>query len=87
MMTYACPALKFTADTHLMKLQRLRNKGLRTIGKFPGPTPVRDLHMAYQLPFAYDYVTKLCSQQAEIIQNHGNANVHIVKCSTEDIRG
>jgi hypothetical protein len=79
--TYACP------DTLLMKPQHLRNKGLCTIGKFPRPTPVRDLHMAYQLPYAYDYITKLCSQQAEIIQNHGNANVYMVKPSTEDIRG
>jgi hypothetical protein len=32
-MTYTCPAWEFVADTHLMKLQRLQNKVLRTIGK------------------------------------------------------
>jgi hypothetical protein len=33
-------------------------------------TPVRDLHTAFNLPYVRDYVTKLCRQQAEIIQNH-----------------
>jgi hypothetical protein len=34
-MTYASPAREFAADTHLMKLQRLQNKVLRTTGNFP----------------------------------------------------
>jgi hypothetical protein len=58
-----------------MKLQRLQNKVRHTIGKFPRPTPVRELHMAFQLPYVYNYTTKLCRQQAEVIQNHENANV------------
>jgi hypothetical protein len=32
-MTYACPAWEFAADTHLIKLQRLQNKVVRTFGK------------------------------------------------------
>jgi hypothetical protein len=36
---------------------------------------VRDLHLAFQIPFVYDYITKLSSQQAEVIQNHDNKNV------------
>jgi hypothetical protein len=76
-MTYACPACEFEEDNHLLKLQRLQNIVLRTIGNFPRRTPVRDLHMAFKLPYilVYDYVTKLCRQQAEVIQNHENANV------------
>jgi hypothetical protein len=31
--------------------------------------------MAFKLPYKYDYITKLCRQQAEDIQNHENANV------------
>jgi hypothetical protein len=31
--------------------------------------------MAFKLPDVYDYITKLCKQQAEVIQNHENANV------------
>jgi hypothetical protein len=27
--------------------------------------------------YIYDYITKLCRQQAEVIQNHENANVRI----------
>jgi hypothetical protein len=37
-MTYASPAWEFAADTHLIKLQRLQNKVLRTIGNFPRRT-------------------------------------------------
>jgi hypothetical protein len=57
-----------------MKVQRLQNKVHRTIGSFPRRTPFRDLHMAFEIPFAYDYITKLCRQQAEVKQNH-NENV------------
>jgi hypothetical protein len=52
-MTYACSAWEFAAETHLLKLQRLQNKVLRTIGKLPRRTPVRDLHMAFQIPYVY----------------------------------
>jgi hypothetical protein len=31
--------------------------------------------MAFQIPYVYDYVTKLWRQQAEIIQNYENENV------------
>jgi hypothetical protein len=58
-----------------MKLQLLKNKVLRTIGNYPRCTSVRDLHLALQIPYIYDYVTKLCRQQAEVIQNHDNENV------------
>jgi hypothetical protein len=58
----------------LLKLQRLQNKVLRTIGNFPRRTPVGELHKAFNIPYIYDY-TKLCRQQAEVIHSHGNANV------------
>jgi hypothetical protein len=48
-MTYACFAWEIAADNHLLKLQRLQNKVLRTIGNFPRRTPVRDLHMAFKI--------------------------------------
>jgi hypothetical protein len=38
-------------------------------------TLVRELHKAFNITYIYDYVTKLCRQQAEDIQNHENANV------------
>jgi hypothetical protein len=73
-MTYASLAREFAADTHLLKLQRLQNLVLRTIVGFPMRTPIRDLHLEFQIPFVYDYITKLCRQQAEVIQNHKNVN-------------
>jgi hypothetical protein len=52
-MTYACPAWEFAADIPVMKLQCLQNKVLRTIGKFRRCTPVRELLMAFQVPYIY----------------------------------
>jgi hypothetical protein len=74
-MTYACPAWEFAAESHLLKLQRLQNKVLRTIGNFQRRTPVRDMHVAFQIPYVYDYITKSCRQQAEVILNHKNKNI------------
>jgi hypothetical protein len=67
------PPGNLRADTHLIKLQRLQNRVLRTIGNFPRRTRVRDFHMAFKIR---DYITKLCRQQAEVIQNQDNENVH-----------
>jgi hypothetical protein len=61
-----------------MKLQRLQNKVLLTIGNYPRSKSVRDLHLAFQIPFVYDYLIKLCRQQAEVIQNHDNENVRTI---------
>jgi hypothetical protein len=49
-MTYACPAWEFTAYTHLLKFQRLQNKILRTIVKFPRCTPARNFYTTFNLP-------------------------------------
>jgi hypothetical protein len=62
-MTYASPALEFAADTLLMKLQRLQYKVLCTIDNYRRRTRVRDLHLAFHIPYIYDYITKLCRQQ------------------------
>jgi hypothetical protein len=82
-MTYACPAWEFGAKCHLLKLQSLQNKVLRAIGNFPKLTSVPDMHKAFHMPYVYDYTTKSCRQQAEVVQNHGNTNVRY----TENIRG
>jgi hypothetical protein len=77
-MTYAFPAWEFAAECHLLKLQRLQNKVLGTIGNFPKRTSIRDLHEAFHIPYLYDYVTKSCRQKAEVIQNHENTNVRYI---------
>jgi hypothetical protein len=77
-MTYVCSAWEFAANTHLIKLQRLRNKVLHTIDNFPRATPVREMHMAFHFPYVYDYMPKLCRQQAEVILNHDNENVRYI---------
>jgi hypothetical protein len=74
-MTCACPAWEFAAETYLLKLHRVQNKVLRAIGSFPRRTSVRDMHVAFQIPYVYDHITKSCRQQAEVIQNHENENV------------
>jgi hypothetical protein len=77
-MTYACPVREFAAECHLLILQRLQNKVLRTIGNFPKRTSVRDIQTAFHISYVYDYITKLCRQQTEVIQNHRNENVRYI---------
>jgi hypothetical protein len=75
---YACPTWEFAADAHLIKLQRLQNRVLRVIGKLDRRTPVRDLHLAFQIPYVYYYTNKMCRRQAEVILNHINPNVRAI---------
>jgi hypothetical protein len=39
---------------------------------------VCDMHVAFQMPYVYDFITKSCRQQAEIIQNHENESVRYI---------
>jgi hypothetical protein len=79
-MTYACPARELEADTYHLKQLRLKNKVPHNIGNFSKCTPVLGLHVAFNFPCVYDYVTKLCRQQAEVMQNHENKHTRI--CNT-----
>jgi hypothetical protein len=78
-MTYACPAWELAADTYLLKLQCLQNKVLLTSGNFPRRTVARDMHTAFNLPYVYDHIPKLCRKQAEVIWNHENGHVRGIK--------
>jgi hypothetical protein len=72
-------AWEFVTNIILLKLQHLQNKVLRTIGNFPRRTPVQELHKAFNIPYIYDYITKLCRRQAEVIRNHENTNVRHIR--------
>jgi hypothetical protein len=80
--TYASPVWEFATDTYFFKLLRLQNDLLRTNGNFPRRTPVREMHMAFYLPYVYDYKTKLCRQQAEVILYHDNQMFAILDKAT-----
>jgi hypothetical protein len=71
-MTYAYPSWENAAGSHLLKSQCLQNRVLRTTGNLPRSTPTRALHRTFQIPYVYDYVTKICRKQAEVIQTHDN---------------
>jgi hypothetical protein len=77
-MTYACSAWEFAAECHLLKVQRLQNKVLRTISNFPKRTSVFDMHTAFHISYVYDYIIQLCRQQTEVIQNHENIIVRYI---------
>jgi hypothetical protein len=42
------------------------------MGNFPRCISVRVFHTAFSLPYVYDFIAKLCRQQAEVIQKHKN---------------
>jgi hypothetical protein len=78
-MTYACPAWEFEVDTYHLKLLRLQNRVVHTIGNFPRRTPVHEVHVAFKIPYVYDFTTKLYRQQTEVIRNHVNTNVRNIE--------
>jgi len=73
-MIWACPAWEFAADAYLLKLQHLQNKVLRIIGNFPRRTPTRELHVAFNIQHAYNFVTQLSRQQAKVIPKSCECN-------------
>jgi hypothetical protein len=73
--TYACPIWEHAADTHLLKLQRLQNRVLRAIGNLDRCTSVCEFHVAFKILYVYDYITKLCITQAEVILSYVNPNI------------
>jgi hypothetical protein len=75
-MIYACPTWEYAAGAQLLKLQRLQNRFLRVTGSLATCTPVRELHVAFKIPYLYDYITELCSRKAEVILNHVIPNLH-----------
>jgi hypothetical protein len=54
-MTYACPTRECAADAHLSKLQRLQNRVLRAVGIVDKCTPVREMYVAFRIPYMNDY--------------------------------
>jgi hypothetical protein len=74
-MTYAYSAWEFVAETLLLKLLHLQNEDLCVTGNVPRCRSVHELHVAFNLPYVHDYITEVCRQQAEIIQNHKNENI------------
>jgi hypothetical protein len=76
--TYACPGWDSAADTHLMKIQRLQNNVLRVIGGLPRRTPTRYMNVELQILYVYDFIIKICREQAEVIQNHDNENIRSI---------
>jgi hypothetical protein len=36
------------------------------------------MHVAFQIPYVYDYITNSCRLQAEAMQNHENENVRYI---------
>jgi hypothetical protein len=54
----------------------LQNSVLHAIGNADRYTPVCQLHVAFKIPYVYDYITKLRRTQAEVILNHVDPNVH-----------
>jgi hypothetical protein len=76
---FVCLVFELAAQTYRLKSQRLQNKVLHTIGNFPRSTPDRDSHTIFSLPYVYDYITKLCRQQAKVVQKHENIHIRSIE--------
>jgi hypothetical protein len=64
-MTYVCPVWECAVDNHLLKLQRLQNRVLRTIGNLPKCTQTCALHWIFQIPYVYNYI-KICRKSFKL---------------------
>jgi hypothetical protein len=60
---------------NLIREDALQRRIHRAIGNLDRCTPVRELHVAFRIPYVYDYMTKLCMTQAEVVLNSVNPNV------------
>jgi hypothetical protein len=56
----------------------LQNRVLHVTGNLDRHISVRDLHLAVKIPYVYDYITKLCGRQAEVILNPEIPNVRAI---------
>jgi hypothetical protein len=59
----------------ILPVHRLQNKVLHTISNFPRNTPASELHVTFNIPYIYDFMTRLCREQADVIRNHKNAYI------------
>jgi hypothetical protein len=84
--SYASPAWEIAADSYLLKLQHLQNKVLRTTGNLPRRIPTRNLHMAFNILYLHDFVTKLCRRQASVMKMSIFATLAKEKLDIESIK-
>jgi hypothetical protein len=66
------------ADIYLLKLQRLHDKVLRTIQNVPSYTPVRYLHMAFNIPYVHDYIKKWAAGNKQKLYKIMRMNMFVV---------
>jgi hypothetical protein len=74
-MTYAWRRWEYAADDHLLILQHPQNRVFHATVNLVRWTPVRQLHVAFKVPYMYYYIPKLCRTQAEEIPKLVNPNV------------
>jgi hypothetical protein len=76
--TYACPTWELAADTYFLKLQCLQIRFCAPLEMFQGAHRSAICTELLNLPCVYDYITKLCRKQAEVILNHENERVRCI---------
>jgi hypothetical protein len=54
--TCVCPTWEYAMDAYPLKLQHLQNRVFHTIGNLDSCTPASKLHVAFKIPYMYDYV-------------------------------
>jgi hypothetical protein len=87
--TYACATWEYAADAHLLKLQRLQNRVLRAVGNLDRCTPIRELQVAFKIPYVYDYMYVVLDKEKPDIGSIRGLNlaavrpttVHLTNCS------
>jgi hypothetical protein len=60
-MTSACPAWEFVAESYILKLRHLQSKVFCTIDNLPRCTPIYGVHVVFKILYLHDFVPELCS--------------------------
>jgi hypothetical protein len=73
-------ALLVISGRHLpLKIAAPAKQGRTHHGKFSKEHTSLRLHTVFNVPYVYDYITKLCRKQAEATQNHENDRVRSMR--------
>jgi hypothetical protein len=73
-MTYACPTWNYAVDAHLLKLQYLQNSSPHNWKTWQ--THNCTWNVTFKIPYVYNYITRLCRTEAEVILSHRKQTVH-----------
>jgi hypothetical protein len=67
-LTYVCPAWEFSVDTLSYEIAAFAKHGSPYHCQLSKGIPTRELHVAFNIPHMYVFITRVCRQQADVYE-------------------